>query len=298
MLDKDGRKAAGRGRRGRLGRGADGARCKPAGATVTMKSKAFEPRVSVVGVGASVEFPNQDSIFHNVFSVSGDNRFDLELYKKPKSASKVFEHPGIVRIYCNIHPQMSGFVLVRDNPYWTKVAADGSYSDPERPGRHVGAEGLARALRRVRADGAGEGRGASRRPSRSTPPSTSARRTRTSSARTTRSARSTEGALLTMGLTGKILLFIAALVVLLVGGTLAFTTIQADRLARSTIDAGLKETRDVWQHDPDRPLQQAAARRARAGERPVLQGGDRRSATRTRRSTRSASEARTWPRTS
>jgi serine/threonine-protein kinase len=50
-----------------------------------------------------------------------------------------------------------------------------------------------------------------------------------------------------MGLTGKILLFIAALVVLLVGGTLAFTTVQADRLARGTIDAGLKETRDVWQ---------------------------------------------------
>jgi eukaryotic-like serine/threonine-protein kinase len=50
-----------------------------------------------------------------------------------------------------------------------------------------------------------------------------------------------------MGLTGKILLFIAALVVLLVGGTLAFTTVQADRLARTTIDAGLKETRDVWQ---------------------------------------------------
>ena len=50
-----------------------------------------------------------------------------------------------------------------------------------------------------------------------------------------------------MGLTGKILLFIAALVVALVGGTLVFTTVQADRLARSTIDAGLKETRDVWQ---------------------------------------------------
>jgi eukaryotic-like serine/threonine-protein kinase len=49
-----------------------------------------------------------------------------------------------------------------------------------------------------------------------------------------------------MGLTGKILLFIAALVVLLVGGTLAFTTVQADRLARTTIDEGLKETRDVW----------------------------------------------------
>jgi hypothetical protein len=50
-----------------------------------------------------------------------------------------------------------------------------------------------------------------------------------------------------MGLTGKILLFVATLVVLLVGGTLAFTTVQADRLARSTIDAGLQETREVWQ---------------------------------------------------
>ena len=109
------------------------ARMRPAGATVSMKSKAFVPRVTVVTVGGSVEFPNQDSIFHNVFSVSGENRFDLELYKKPKSASRVFEHAGVVRIYCNIHPQMSGFVLVRDNPWWTRVGADGSFSIPDVP---------------------------------------------------------------------------------------------------------------------------------------------------------------------
>jgi plastocyanin len=108
-------------------------RARPAGATVAMKSKTFVPRVTVVSVGGSVEFPNQDSIFHNVFSVSGDNRFDLDLYKKPKSGSKVFEHPGVVRIYCNIHPQMSGFVLVRDNPFWARAAADGSFSIPDVP---------------------------------------------------------------------------------------------------------------------------------------------------------------------
>jgi plastocyanin len=101
---------------------------RPSGATVNMKSKTFVPRVSVVSVGGTVDFPNQDAIFHNVFSVSGENRFDLQLYKKPKSAFKVFEHPGIVRIYCNIHPQMSGFVLVRDNPYWARVAADGAFA--------------------------------------------------------------------------------------------------------------------------------------------------------------------------
>ena len=102
-------------------------RMRTTGSTVTMQSKAFVPRVAVVIVGDKVEFPNQDSIFHNVFSVSGENRFDLELYKKPKSAFKVFEHPGVVRIYCNIHPQMSGFVLVRDNPFWARVSADGSF---------------------------------------------------------------------------------------------------------------------------------------------------------------------------
>ncbi len=104
------------------------ARVRASAATVNMKSKAFVPRVTVVAVGGSVEFPNQDSIFHNVFSVSGENRFDLQLYKKPKSGTKLFEHPGMVRIYCNIHPQMSGYVLVRDNPFWARVGQDGSFS--------------------------------------------------------------------------------------------------------------------------------------------------------------------------
>jgi plastocyanin len=108
-------------------------RAQPASAIVNMKGKAFLPRVTVVTVGGKVEFPNQDSIFHNVFSVSGENRFDLELYKKPKSAYKVFEHPGVVRIYCNIHPQMSGFVLVRDNPFWARVGPDGSFTIPDVP---------------------------------------------------------------------------------------------------------------------------------------------------------------------
>lgn len=133
VLEKDGQRAQDTADAVVWVEGPPPARTRPPAVTVTMKSKAFLPRVTVVGVGASVEFPNQDAIFHNVFSVSGENRFDLQLYKKPKTASKVFDHPGVVRIYCNIHPQMSGFVVVRDNPFWAKVAADGSYTIPDVP---------------------------------------------------------------------------------------------------------------------------------------------------------------------
>ena len=63
-----------------------------------------------------------------MFSVSGENRFDLDLYKRPKSKSWTFQTPGVVRVYCNIHPQMSAVVLVRDNPYFTTAAADGSFT--------------------------------------------------------------------------------------------------------------------------------------------------------------------------
>jgi plastocyanin len=96
--------------------------------SIVMKGKAFTPRVAVVPVGGTVQFPNEDPIFHNVFSVSGENRFDLQLYKRPKSGAQTFQHPGLVRVYCNIHPQMSAVVLVRDNPFFTKAAPDGSFT--------------------------------------------------------------------------------------------------------------------------------------------------------------------------
>jgi plastocyanin len=113
----------------------DGVRAppRPARATMMMKGKSFTPHVMVVQVGATVEFPNQDSIFHNVFSLSGENRFDLDLYKRPKSGSWTFQHPGLVRVYCNIHPQMSAVILVRDNPYFTRAAQDGAFVIEEVP---------------------------------------------------------------------------------------------------------------------------------------------------------------------
>ena len=118
----------------------DGVKVKPRPATakVSMKGKQFLPHVVAVPVGGTVEFPNDDPIFHNVFSVSGENRFDLALYKRPKTGAQTFHHPGVVKVYCNIHPQMSAVVVVRDNPFFTKVSPDGSFAIENVPaGRHV-----------------------------------------------------------------------------------------------------------------------------------------------------------------
>src|SRR5215813_4808516 len=75
----------------------------------------------------AVDFPNVDPIYHNVFSVSGANRFDLGLYRAGASKEKKFEEPGLVRVYCNIHPQMVGFVMVVDSDFAAVTGSDGSF---------------------------------------------------------------------------------------------------------------------------------------------------------------------------
>ena len=89
--------------------------------------KDFSPQVLIVPAGATVSFPNQDPILHNVFSVSPGNVFDLGLHKPGDTASAKLEHPGIVAVYCNIHPQMVGYVLVVSNPFFTHPRPDATF---------------------------------------------------------------------------------------------------------------------------------------------------------------------------
>lgn len=91
-------------------------------------NKQFMPRVMVVPRGTKVDFPNEDSVFHNVFSLSPGNNFDLGTYRAgDKPGSVVLATPGVVKVFCNLHSQMSASILVVPGSLFTKVSADGSF---------------------------------------------------------------------------------------------------------------------------------------------------------------------------
>lgn len=92
------------------------------------RKKEFIPRVLAVPKGSRVRFPNQDPILHNVFSVSGGNKFDLGLYKTGPGKEKRFEEPGLVRIYCNVHHDMVANVLVLDTPFFASPGPTGEFA--------------------------------------------------------------------------------------------------------------------------------------------------------------------------
>ena len=110
-----------------------GPRVAPVRADMSLDGRSFSPRVVVVPVGSTVAFPNRDPFNDNVFSLSDPNSFDLGLYGRGESGDHRFRRAGLVRVYCNIHPQMSGFVVVRDNAYFAQPGADGSYTIPNVP---------------------------------------------------------------------------------------------------------------------------------------------------------------------
>jgi hypothetical protein len=89
------------------------------------KNKQFSPHLLVVPTGTSVEFPNEDPFFHNVFSLFNGKRFDLGLYESGTTRSVRFDREGVSYIFCNIHPEMGAVVLALNTPYFGVAAANG-----------------------------------------------------------------------------------------------------------------------------------------------------------------------------
>lgn len=100
----------------------------PAGAPeMITRRKEFTPRILVAERGATVAFPNRDPILHNVFSVSEPRPFDLGLVGEGEAGRVRFERPGVVRVFCNVHHDMVGYVLVLDTPFHAAPDARGSF---------------------------------------------------------------------------------------------------------------------------------------------------------------------------
>jgi plastocyanin len=105
-----------------------GGRAPAAGrAVMGQRDERFEPALLVVTAGSTVEFPNHDPFFHNVFSYSRPARFDLGRYPRGESKEVQFDAPGVVRVYCEVHESMRAAIIVVENPYWAEPDDDGRF---------------------------------------------------------------------------------------------------------------------------------------------------------------------------
>jgi plastocyanin len=97
----------------------------------------FHPGLLPVQVGTAVAFPNGDDFYHNVFSYSKTKRFDLGRYRKnDRPPVEIFDKPGVVKLYCEIHQHMRGVILVLDTPYFTRTETNGVYQLQNLPVGH------------------------------------------------------------------------------------------------------------------------------------------------------------------
>jgi plastocyanin len=88
----------------------------------------FKPHVLAVRVGAQVEMPNSDRVFHNVFSFHNGKRFDLGLYRVGTAKTVTLDRPGLSRVFCNIHPNMAAYVLAVDSAYFAVSDSQGQFA--------------------------------------------------------------------------------------------------------------------------------------------------------------------------
>jgi plastocyanin len=102
---------------------------KPTRAVMAQEGLEFNPHLLVIPRGSTVEFPNRDDEYHNVFSYSKIKRFDLGRYRAGDTpAVQTFEQAGVVKLYCEIHRHMRGIILILDTPFFTMAGEGGDYS--------------------------------------------------------------------------------------------------------------------------------------------------------------------------
>jgi plastocyanin len=96
-------------------------------ARLDQRGERFVPHIVAIGVGGTVDFPNSDPTFHNVFSLSDTRSFDLGRYATGKSKTVKFDKPGVVRVFCDIHAHMSAFIFVFAHPYFAVTDGQGRF---------------------------------------------------------------------------------------------------------------------------------------------------------------------------
>lgn len=102
----------------------------PMRAHIVQRNEQFSPQLTAVTVGSTVDFPNEDPFFHNVFSLSRAATFDLGRYRSGTSKSQVLSSPGVVKVFCHLHSQMSAVIMVLDHAWFTIPADDGTFTLP------------------------------------------------------------------------------------------------------------------------------------------------------------------------
>src|SRR5690606_19353065 len=96
-------------------------------ARLDQTNEQFVPRVLAITTGTTVDFPNNDRVYHNVFSLSKPRTFDLGRYAAGRSRAVRFDRPGIVRVFCDIHSHMSAWILVFNHPWFAVTDAEGDF---------------------------------------------------------------------------------------------------------------------------------------------------------------------------
>ena len=127
LLDKEGREGGDVAQTVIWLTGSEAPAAAPADFEMATEGKSFVPRLLVVARGSTVRFPNHDPFNHNVFSLSPEGPFDLGLYGRGEAKGTTFGRTGVIRVYCNVHAQMRGLVLVVESTLYTLAGGDGAF---------------------------------------------------------------------------------------------------------------------------------------------------------------------------